>query len=92
MKIAVFSTKSYDQEYFEKYNPDYNFEFSYFETSLDSNTAKPAFGFDVVCVFVNDVVDDETIDILANNGIGLIALRCAGFNNVDIESAKKKQY
>lgn len=89
MKIAVFSTKSYDKEYFETYKEHYDFEFTYFETALNRHTANLTSGFEVVCVFVNDKVDDKTIEILAQNGIRLIALRCAGFNNVDIESAKK---
>ncbi|WP_439152815.1 2-hydroxyacid dehydrogenase [Winogradskyella sp.] len=89
MKIAVFSTKSYDREYFDKYNRDYNFKFSYFETSLNTDTARLTDGFDAVCVFVNDNVNKSTLKVLSNNGIGLIALRCAGFNNVDIESSKK---
>lgn len=85
MKIAVFSTKSYDQEYFEKYNTEY--DFSFFETSLDASTASLAKGFQVVCVFVNDTVDKETIEILSENGVELIALRCAGYNNVNLEAA-----
>jgi len=89
MKIAVFSTKSYDQEYFEKYNGDFNFQFSYFETSLNVDTARLAEGFDAVCVFVNDTFDEQTIKILAHHSIGLVALRCAGYNNVEIEVAKK---
>jgi len=89
MKIAVFSTKSYDQEYFEKYNKDYNFEFAFFETYLNAHTARLAHGFDVVCVFVNDSVDEETIQLLHEQGVGLIALRCAGFNNVNLDAAKK---
>jgi len=88
MKIAVFSTKSYDQAYFDNYNEAFNFEFSYFETSLNCDTARLAQGFDVVCVFVNDTVNEEAIRILADFGVGLIALRCAGFNNVDVEAAK----
>lgn len=89
MKIAVFSTKSYDQEYLESYNKAYNFKFSYFETSLNAHTARLAQGFDAVCVFVNDSVDEQTITILAEQGVGLIALRCAGFNNVNVDAAKK---
>lgn len=88
MKIAVFSTKSYDQEYFEKYAKDYTYKFSFFETALNKETASLTVGFDVVCVFVNDEVDKDTIKILSKNGIKLIALRCAGYNNVDIEYAK----
>jgi len=89
MKIAVFSTKSYDQDYFETYNKNYHFDFTFFETALNAKTAKITTGFDVICVFVNDTVDKETIKVLSENGVGLIALRCAGYNNVDIESAKQ---
>ena len=88
MKIAVFSTKSYDQEYFEKYSSRYAYTFSFFETSLNKSTANLSIGFDVVCAFVNDKVDIDTIEILANNGVKLIAMRSAGFNNVDLQSAK----
>lgn len=89
MRIAVFSTKSYDREYFEKYAKEHHYTFSFFETALNANTASLTRGFDAVCVFVNDVVDEETIQVLSKNGIRLIALRCAGYNNVDIESAKR---
>lgn len=89
MKIAVFSTKAYDQDYFETYNTNYHFDFTFFETALNANTAKITTGFNVVCVFVNDTVDKETIKVLSENGVGLIALRCAGYNNVDIEFAKQ---
>ena len=89
MKIAVFSTKPYDQEYFERYNSEKSFEFTYFETSLNRYTANLTKGFNAVCVFVNDHIDNATIEILAKNGIELIALRCAGFNNVDLDSSKK---
>ena len=88
MKIAVFSTKSYDQEYFEKYNGEYNYNFTYFETTLKASTANLTNGFDAVCVFVNDIIDKETLKILSANNIQLIALRCAGYNNVDIEAAR----
>ncbi|WP_370392561.1 2-hydroxyacid dehydrogenase [uncultured Winogradskyella sp.] len=88
MKIAVFSTKTYDKDYFETYNKDYGFSFSFYETTLNSDTANLTKGYDIVCVFVNDIVDDTTIKILAKHGIKLIALRCAGFNNVDVEAAK----
>lgn len=90
MNIAVFSTKSYDQEYFEKYNADYDYNFSFYETALNPDTAKLSADCNVVCVFVNDVVNEETIKILSANGIELIALRCAGYNNVDLEAAEKE--
>ncbi|VXC22832.1 2-hydroxyacid dehydrogenase [Maribacter litoralis] len=89
MNIAVFSTKSYDQEYFEKYNTEYDYNFSFYETALNADTAKLSADCNVVCVFVNDVVNEETIKILSSNGIQLIALRCAGYNNVDLEAAEK---
>ena len=89
MKIAVFSTKPYDQEYFERYRSSHNFELTYFETPLNCDTANLTSGFNVACVFVNDRVDNKTVKILFENGIRLIALRCAGYNNVDIESAKR---
>ncbi|WP_339925468.1 2-hydroxyacid dehydrogenase [uncultured Cyclobacterium sp.] len=88
MKIAVFSTKSYDQEYFEKYSNRNAYTFSFFETVLNKSTANLSAGFDVICAFVNDQVDKDTIEILAKNGVKLIAMRCAGFNNVDLQSAK----
>ncbi|MEO9480446.1 MAG: 2-hydroxyacid dehydrogenase [Maribacter dokdonensis] len=90
MNIAVFSTKSYDQEYFEKYNAEYDYNFSFYETALNPDTAKLSADCNVVCVFVNDVVNEETIKILSANGIELIALRCAGYNNVDLEAADKE--
>lgn len=89
MKIAVFSTKSYDREYFEKYGDTHHYSVSFFETALNCHTAGLTVGFDVVCVFVNDSVDKDTIELLSKNGIKLIALRCAGYNNVDLKSAKK---
>lgn len=88
MKIAVFSTKPYDKEYFEKYTA-HEHEFSYFETALTNETANLSAGFDGVCVFINDKLSKDTIHALANNGVQLIALRCAGYNNVDLESAEK---
>lgn len=88
MNIAVFSTKSYDKEYFEKYNIDNLHTFTYFEDYLNNKTTNLTLGgFDAVCVFVNDKLDNEAITKLAANGIKLIALRCAGFNNVDLQSA-----
>lgn len=88
MNIAVFSTKSYDKEYFEKYNSNGIHTFTYFEDYLNSKTTNLTLdGFNAVCVFVNDKLDEEAIVKLAANGIKLIALRCAGFNNVDLQAA-----
>lgn len=89
MKIALFSSKPYDQEYFEKYNADFNFDFTFFETPLNSHTANLTKGFDAICTFVNDKLNAKTMAVLAQNNIKLIAMRCAGFNNVNLEAAKK---
>lgn len=89
MKIAVFSSKPYDRRYFETYNKDNNNELSFFDTNLNAQTSNLTQDFDVVCVFVNDQLDKEVIKTLADNGIKLIALRCAGFNNVDLEAAEQ---
>lgn len=90
MKVAVFSTKPYDREYFDKFNIYETHNLTYFETSLTNLTTKLTVGFDAVCVFVNDKIDRETVQMLAENGVKLIALRCAGFNNVDIAAAEEK--
>ena len=87
MKVAVFSTKSYDREYLDKLNQDRKHELVYFEASLKAETVRLAENFDAVCVFVNDKIDKELIEKLKRLGIKLIVLRCAGFNNVDIEAA-----
>ena len=87
IKVAFFDTKTYDKPAFDAYGADRGIEFTYFETKLTRNTAALAKGSDVVCVFVNDTVDREVINILYENGIKMIALRCAGFNNVDVKEA-----
>lgn len=87
MKVAVFSTKSYDKEYLDKTNVNNHHEFNYFESSLKLKSVKLAEGYDAVCVFVNDVLSKDVIEALAAQNIKAIVLRCAGFNNVDIETA-----
>ena len=89
-KIAFFDAKDYDIASFEKANKDGKFEIKFYETKLSVDTANLANGYDVVCVFVNDNVDKEVIDALCAAGVKLIALRCAGYNNVDIEHAYGK--
>ncbi len=90
IKIAFFDTKEYDKKLFDEYNKKYGYEITYLESRLNSETAPLAKGFDVVCIFVNDVVDEKTIKILEEDGVKLIALRCAGFNNVDIKKIGEK--
>ncbi|AQT70233.1 D-lactate dehydrogenase [Anaerohalosphaera lusitana] len=89
MKVAVFSTKPYDQRYFSNTNDGFGHEFTFFEEKLDMNTVRLANGHGGVCVFVNDVLDRDVLKQLADQGIKLVALRCAGFNNVDIEAAEE---
>ncbi len=89
IKIAFFETKEYDKKLFDEYNKKYGYEITYLESRLNAETAPLARGFDVVCIFVNDMVDEKTIKILKECGVKLIALRCAGFNNVDIKHMDK---
>ncbi len=84
MKIAFFDTKPYDRAGFEKYSKDTGLEIKYFETRLNPDTVSLAQGCGGVCVFVNDDVGAETVDRLCEIGVRLIALRCAGYNNVDL--------
>lgn len=87
MKIAFFDTKPYDKPAFEKYGEENGIKFKYFETKLNEDTVDLASGYDGVCVFVNDTVNAPVIDRLCAMGVKMIALRCAGFNNVDIKYA-----
>ncbi|WDE09392.1 2-hydroxyacid dehydrogenase [Thalassomonas haliotis] len=87
MKIAVFSSKAYDREYLEKHC-DSGVVMSFFDTRLSPDTAVMAQGFEVVCCFVNDDLGEATIKALKKRGIKLIALRCAGFNNLDLPAAQ----
>ncbi len=88
MKVAFFSTKKYDQDFFESINNDFNHQLTFFETALNAHTASLAKGYDAVCVFVNDDLNAETINKLADAGVKIIALRCAGFNNVDLKATE----
>lgn len=88
MKIAFFDSKSYDIDSFKKYDIDDSFKF--YDTRLTKDTVYLAKGYDAVCIFVNDVVDKEVIDKLYYYGTHIILLRCAGYNNVDVEYCKGK--
>ena len=89
MKVAVFSAKPYDREFLTAANESRH-ELHFFEPHLNEETTRLAEGFEVVCVFVNDCVDERVIANLANQGTRLIALRCAGYNNVDLPAAKQR--
>lgn len=86
MKIAFFSTKSYDREFFNRYVTTH--EIVYFESGLNDQTVNLVTGCNAICVFVNDKLNKELMAELSKRGVQLIALRCAGFNNVDLEAAK----
>lgn len=88
MKITFFSAKPYDKEFFKKGNTHFGFEFIFFETHLGPHIVQAVEPTDAICVFVNDKVNKEVIEVLAKKGVKVIALRCAGFNNVDLEAAK----
>ena len=88
MKIAFFDAKPYDKPSFDKYGNDAGIEFKYFETKLNIDTVDLAQGYDGVCAFVNDTVDAAVIDRLYEMGVKIVAMRCAGYNNVDVEHAR----
>ncbi|MEJ7769873.1 MAG: 2-hydroxyacid dehydrogenase [Chitinophagaceae bacterium] len=87
MKIAFFSAKSYDRDFFDRYNKVNTIH--YFDVSLSLQTINLAQGCNAVCVFVNDILNEKVIEQLAALGIKVIALRCAGFNNVDLDTAHR---
>jgi D-lactate dehydrogenase len=89
MKIAVFDTHRYDREALEHSNEAFHFTFSFFDVRLKPETAALAQGHDVVCAFVNDQLTRPVLETLKQYGVRLIALRCAGFNNVDLKAAKE---
>ena len=89
MKIAFFSTQPYDQEYFERYNKQH--EILFFEARLNVQTVNLANGCDAVCAFVNDQLNAGVLNALKEMGIKIIALRCAGFNNVDVVTASENK-
>lgn len=86
VKIAFFDTKDYDKKLFDEYNKNYGYEITYFESKLNIETVHFAKGYDAVCIFVNDRADKPVLDKLNEYGVKVIALRCAGFNNVDVKN------
>lgn len=89
MRIAVFDTHSYDRQSFLEANQAFGHELKFFEPRLSLETAALARGFEAVCVFVNDQLNRETLEALCAGGTRLVALRCAGFNNVDLAAAEE---
>ncbi len=90
IRAAMFDTKSYDKNVFEKYIEKKDIQLKYFEAKLNEDTAELAKNFSVIIPFVNDTLSSGVIDTLCKNGVKLIAMRCAGFNNVDVKHAQGK--
>ena len=90
MRTAVYSTRAYDRDFLAEANRSAGsrHELSFIETHLDAQTARMAEGHDAICIFVNDVLDRPVLAALADAGVRVAALRCAGFNNVDVAAAR----
>ena len=89
MKVGFFSAKQYDINHFDHINKTFGLQIEYFDYRLCLRTARLAHGFEAICVFVNDSLCEEVLIELSKNGTKVIAMRCNGFNNVDLEAAKK---
>ena len=86
-KIAFFDTKPYDKRSFDEVNQSFGFDIKYFKTRLNKETVELTAGYDAVCAFVNDELDKEVLAHLKEHKIDLVAMRCAGYNNVDLKQA-----
>lgn len=89
MKVGVFSCKPYDREFMSSRNSNFGFDLVFLDCSLNNETVELARPFDAVSVFVNDVIDESVLNSLQSFDIHHVALRCAGFNNIDLEHARK---
>ena len=90
MRILFYDTKSYDEDSFTRELKNYpGVEIKFLKADLTRNTAELAHGYDAVCAFVNSEIGTQTVETLHKNGIRLILMRCAGFNNVDLETVEK---
>jgi D-lactate dehydrogenase len=90
MHVTIFSAKPYDRRFLDQANAARAHDLTYLETRLSMETASLAKGADAVCVFVNDEVNAQVLAALASMGVKLVALRAAGFNNVDLEAARRE--
>ena len=90
IKIAFFDAKIYDKDFFNRENENYGYEIKYFPVKLSADTAQLASGYNTICLFVNDDISAEVIDKIYENGVRLIIMRCAGYNNVDLHAAFNK--
>jgi D-lactate dehydrogenase len=89
MKVIFFSSKPYDKQFFEQANAIFHHELQFLEVPLNKSTAVLTQGHEAVCVFVNDAITEEVIEVFAQQGVRLLALRCAGYNNVNLKAAQK---
>jgi D-lactate dehydrogenase len=89
VKVIFFGSKPYVEKMFANKNSNYNYTFKFHDFNINEDNASLAKGYDVVCVFVNDYVNAKVLGILKESGCKMLALRCAGYNNVDLEAAKK---
>ncbi|WP_312640884.1 2-hydroxyacid dehydrogenase [Hydrogenoanaerobacterium sp.] len=89
-RIAFFDTKPYDKIWFDRLKAEYDFELVYFEEKLSSNTASMTRGCEGAIAFVNDTIDRSVIETMGKNGVGVLAMRCAGYNNIDFKAAFQK--
>lgn len=89
-KVLFYDIKDYDKEFFKRYGKDYNIEMKFLREKLTEETVDLTKDFDVVCAFTNDDINKNVIDGMAENGIKLLAMRCAGFNNVDLKAIKNR--
>lgn len=90
MKIAFFDTKPYDETYMNEANSQYQYTLKFFENKLNQDTVALTKGYEVVCAFVNDEIDSTVVEALHENGVKLLAMRCAGYNNVDLVACHGK--
>lgn len=87
--IGFFGTQPYDEQSFTEKKLEFGLDMRFYKEHLNENNVLLTQGMDVVCAFVNDIINESTIRVMSQNGVQLIALRCAGFNNVDLNAAKK---
>lgn len=90
IKIAFFDTKPYDIKSFEDENRNFNYQIKFYKNKLNIDTAFQANGYNVVCAFVNDQINEEVVNELYRSGVKLVAMRCAGYNNVDLKAVYGK--
>lgn len=89
-KILFYDIKNYDKDFFKKYGNGYDFDMTFLKVKLSEETASLTKDFEIVCAFANDTIDKATVDIMAENGVKLLAMRCAGFNNISLADIKNR--